>query len=91
MYVSGIYRSEYRSCMVDNIMHYNTVSRWKIYCRIKLTAGETPTLEEFMANDTDVINTYGDAAANTKSSQPMRMCEGPILMDDFHSKPYRLK
>lgn len=90
MYVSGIYRSEYRSCMVDNIMHFNTVSRWKIYCRIKLTAGETPSLEEFMANDTDVINTYGNGTA-TKASQPTRMCEGPILEDPYHSKPYRLK
>ena len=90
MYVSGIYRSEQNSCMVNNIMHFNTVSRWKIYCRIKLTAGETPSLSQFMANDTDVENTYGNGTA-TKSSQPTRMCEGPLLEDDFHRKPYRLK
>lgn len=87
-YTGGIYRSEAGSCMINNIKHFNTVSRWKIYCRIKITAGETPSLDEFLANDTDVTNLY---ASGTKATIPDKRCEGPILIDPYHSKPYMLK
>ena len=89
-YGKGIYRSEYTSCMVDNIPHYNTISRWKIYCRIKITAGETPSLEEFMSKDTDRANTYASGAPATKSGTRMK-CKGPLLKKSRHSKPYRLR
>ncbi len=88
-YGLGVYRSEKGSCMINNIPHFNTVSRWKIYCRIKETAGETPTVAEFLARDIDKTNTYS-SAPNTKSHDHRR-CEGPILMDEFHSKPYRMR
>ena len=89
-YGKGIYRSEYTSCMVDNIPHYNTISRWKIYCRIKISAGETPSLEEFMSKDTDRANTYASGAPATKSGTRMK-CKGPVLKKSMHSKPYRLR
>ena len=92
MYGVGIYRSENNSCMINNVTHYNTISRWKIYCRIKITAGETPTVEDFMSIDTDVINPYASAAPSTKGATPdKRRCEGPLLMDPYHKKPYFLK
>ena len=89
-YGKGIYRSEYTSCMVDNIPHYNTISRWKIYCRIKISAGETPSLEEFMSRDTDRANAYASGAPATKSGTRMK-CKGPVLKRTRHSKPYRLR
>jgi hypothetical protein len=88
-YGKGVYRSEYTSCMVDNIPHFNTISRWKIYCRIKISAGETPTLEDFVSRDTDRSNAYSSGAPKTKSSV-RRKCNGPLLKDKFHKKPYRL-
>jgi hypothetical protein len=88
-YGIGIYRSEQRSCMIDNITHFNTISRWKIYCRIKITAGETPTLSEFVANDVEKVNPYSSSTVATKAGE--RRCEGPMLMDPWHKKPYRLK
>ncbi|MBP5229506.1 MAG: hypothetical protein J6Z32_05105 [Bacteroidales bacterium] len=92
MYGVGVYRSESRSCMIDNITHYNTVSRWKIYCRIKITAGETPDLEEFITNDVEKVNPYtSSSGAYTKAAPPARRCEGPLLEDPWHKKPYRLK
>ena len=91
-YGVGIYRSENSSCMINNIPHFNTFSRWKIYCRIKITAGETPDVEDFIAHDFDKTNNYGSAAPSTKSATPdSRRCEGPILIDPYHKKPYKMK
>ena len=94
-YGVGIYRSENSSCMINNIPHFNTISRWKIYCRIKLTAGETPDIEDFIAHDYDKTNSYGSAAPATKSAAAATVsghrCEGPMLIDPYHKKPYFLK
>ena len=81
--------------MINNIPHFNTISRWKIYCRIKLTAGETPDIEDFIAHDYDKTNSYGSAAPATKSAAAATVsghrCEGPMLIDPYHKKPYFLK
>ena len=93
LYGVGVYRSENSSCMINNIPHFNTISRWKIYCRIKITAGETPTVEDFVAHDFDKTNSYGSAAPSTKAAAtaPARRCSGPMLIDPSHKKPYFLK
>ena len=90
-YGKGVYRSEYTSCMVDNIPHFNTISRWKIYSRIKLTAGETPTLEDFITRDTDRTNTYASGAPGTKSGSGRMKCKGPVVKRSRHSKSHRLR
>ena len=66
MYGKGIWRSEYISCMDDNRPHFNTQSRWQIYRRIKISAGENPTLEDFIAHDNDKVQNF--ANMNTKGS-----------------------
>lgn len=93
IYGVGVYRSENSSCMINNIPHFNTFSRWKIYCRIKITAGETPTVEDFVAHDFDKTNSYGSAAPATKAAAtaPARRCSGPMHIDPYHKKPYFLK
>jgi len=90
IYGVDVYRSEKSSCMINNIPHFNTISRWKIYCRIKITAGETPSLDDFIAHDYDKTNSYGAAAPATKAAGERR-CEGPMLIDPYHKKPYFLK
>ncbi len=71
MYGKGIWRPEYISCMNDNRPHFNTQSRWQIYRRIKITAGETPTLEDFIANDNDKVQSFTNTKGlNTRALTP---------------------
>ena len=42
-----------RECGEDNRMYFNTQSRYLIYERIMKVAGETPSVEEFIANDVE--------------------------------------
>ena len=89
IYGLGIYRSENISCMIDNRPHFNTFSRWKIYCRIMETAGKNPTVADFVSRDVDIVDTYGSAP--TKSAYSRYRHKGPLLMDGTHKKPYRLR
>lgn len=47
----GVYRSEYNSCMNNNIAYYSTWCRQLIVERIMRLAGETFDFERFVAND----------------------------------------
>lgn len=77
MYSSGVYRSEQISCMVDNRPHFNTQSRWQIYRRIMISAGLTPTLEDFMSRDVEKVQ---PTSPLTKSPVKMeRIPHEPIM------------
>lgn len=47
----GVFRSEYNSCMNNNIAYFSTWSRQLIVQRIMMLAGEQFTIEDFYAND----------------------------------------
>lgn len=47
----GVYRSEYNSCMNNNVPYYSTISRQAIVERIMDYAGETFNFEAFVSND----------------------------------------
>ncbi len=47
----GVYRSEYNSCMNDNVPYFSTISRQTIVERIMEYAGEEFSYDEFVAND----------------------------------------
>lgn len=66
MHARGVYRSEYNSCMNNDIPYYSTISRESIVKRIKAYAGETYSFEDFVAND-NIENLPETAAASTKS------------------------
>ncbi len=51
MHNRGVYRSEYNSCMNNDIPYYSTVSRESIVKRIKAYAGEEYSFDDFVAND----------------------------------------
>ena len=53
MHSRGMYRSEATSCMNNNIPYFSAISRQAIVERIKYCAGETFSLEDFYANDSD--------------------------------------
>ncbi|MDE6267913.1 MAG: fimbrillin family protein [Muribaculaceae bacterium] len=51
MHSRGVFRSEYNSCMNNDIPYYSTISRESIVRRIKRYAGETFNFEEFASLD----------------------------------------
>lgn len=67
LYKQGMFRSEEISCMWDNRLYFNAISRWMIVERLKTVAGETLTLEEFIAND-KVKKDNTSTISNTKSN-----------------------
>lgn len=63
----GVYRSEYNSCMNNDIPYYSTISREAIVRRIMEYAGEEYSFEKFAAND-NIENLPETATAATKAS-----------------------
>ena len=66
MHNRGVYRSEYNSCMNNDIPYYSTVSRESIVKRIKAYAGEEYSFEDFVANDN--IENLPETALATKGA-----------------------
>ena len=54
-YDKGIWRSEERCCMIDNIYYFNLACRLAIVKRLKKIAGEEFSLEEFITKDTQKV------------------------------------
>lgn len=50
-YTKGVWRSEDRTCMVDNILYYSLACRLAIVKRIKSIAGEPFELDDFILKD----------------------------------------
>lgn len=50
---SSVWRSEYDSCMKNNKPFFNAQSRYLIYKRIMLTAGEEASLQDFVSRDNE--------------------------------------
>lgn len=67
MHSRGVYRSEYNSCMNNDIPYYSTISREAIVRRIMEYAGEEYSFEKFAAND-NIENLPETATAATKAS-----------------------
>ncbi len=67
MHSRGVYRSEYNSCMNNDIPYYSTISREAIVRRIMEYAGEEYSFEKFTAND-NIENLPETATAATKAS-----------------------
>ncbi len=80
-YSSGVWRSEESSCMINNILHFNTQSRWQIYRRIMITAyrdENRPNIVEFVDNDKVKVNPF-------KSKSPIKLPRPhtpPIMYDN---------
>jgi hypothetical protein len=95
---NGIYRSEYNSCMNNNVPYYSTWCRELIVRRIKEYAGETFSYDEFVANDsreygTDFTNPYTrvqaekiDVGSNVIHGQSPIIKKGAPLKSKSRSK-----
>ncbi len=64
----GVFRSEYNSCMNNNVPYFSTISRESIVKRIKRYAGEEYSFEDFVANDSREVGTT-TVSATVKSQQ----------------------
>ena len=51
MHSRGVWRSEYNSCMNNDIPYFSTISREEIVRRIMEYSGETFSFEDFVAKD----------------------------------------
>ena len=89
MHNRGVYRSEYSSCMNNDIPYYSTVSRESIVKKIKAYAGEEYSFEDFVANDNienlpETASTKSDVAAKTypramHQHAPVFMGKRPVI------------
>lgn len=59
--MSGMWRSEYMSCMIDNREYFNSQSRYLIVKRIMDMCGEEFTFEKFLAKDIEKTDNTGYA------------------------------
>lgn len=65
----GVFRSEYNSCMNNNIPYYSAISREAIVRRIKTLAGESFDFDDFVAHDI-IENTPETASTKAFGSMP---------------------
>lgn len=84
-YTRGVYRSEYNSCMNNDIPYYSTISREAIVKRIMEYAGEEYSFEKFVAND--IIDAQPESASATTKASPFTFSasggahqNGPVFM-----------
>lgn len=78
----GVYRSEYASCMNNNISYLSTISRESIVKRIKRYAGENYSFEEFVSKDSRDVGTVtksADAFSSTLLS-PRQSHSAPVIL-----------
>ncbi len=83
----GVYRSEYNSCMNDNVPYFSTWSRQLIVQRIMSLAGEKFDLDNFYAKDSratgrDFTSTSRSRDVNTQNA-PVRHGHAPIRITGY--------
>lgn len=85
MHSRGVYRSEYNSCMNNDIPYFSTVSREAIVRRIMSCAGEEYSFEDFVANDR-IVN-LPETAVLTKGGAVPQFQEASSDGGACHNKP----
>jgi hypothetical protein len=79
----GIWRSEYTSCMVNNSLYFNAVSRWQQIRWILKRAGmdDDFTIDEFIAVDKRPAAITSRAAAHTTIDPDFVPLAPPVIID----------
>lgn len=84
-HAKGVYRSEYNSCMNNNVPYYSTWSRQLIVQRIMKLAGEEFSLDKFYENDKrgeDYL--YGTRSLGIPT-EPIKHGHPPVFVKDLFS------
>ncbi len=71
LYQRGVWRSESISCMNDNRLYFDSISRYLIVKRIMSIAGEEFTLEKFIANDVQKTDNTGQTKSSGEKFVPL--------------------
>lgn len=80
----GVYRSEYNSCMNNNIPYFSTWCRQLIVERIMRLAGETFDFENFVANDKRTMGRdFTSSRAAKAVSTPSMWHNAPVFVDGY--------
>lgn len=80
----GVYRSEYNSCMNNNVPYFSTWSRQLIVQRIMKLAGEEFSLDSFYANDKRGMGGQpGTKAGSLLPTAPMMHGRPPVRVKNF--------
>lgn len=83
-HAKGVYRSEYNSCMNNNVAYYSTWSRQLIVQRIMKLAGKEFSLQDFYANDKRPQNyIYGAPSRGSEDIAPARHSHPPVFIKNF--------
>lgn len=80
----GVYRSEYNSCMNNNIPYFSTWSRQLIVQRIMKLAGEEFSLEKFYANDKrEMGQDFTTSRSRSNNLQPAHHSNPPVFIKNY--------
>ncbi len=81
----GVYRSEYNSCMNNNVPYFSTWSRQLIVQRIMHLAGETFDFDSFVANDKRTMGRdfTGTGRSIDDMSAPARHGNPPVFIKNY--------
>jgi hypothetical protein len=82
----GVYRSEYNSCMNNNVPYFSTWSRQLIVQRIMKIAGEKFDLDSFYAKDSRAVGrdfTTTSRAGATNITTPSRHGNAPVRITNY--------
>lgn len=71
MYAYGIWRPESNSCMNNNVDYFNAPSRWAIVKHIMQLAGQSYTINQFMADDQIIPASYAPSPAMVEVFEPL--------------------
>lgn len=80
----GVFRSEYNSCMNNNVAYYSTWSRQLIVERIMKLSGGTFCLENFYANDKRPDSyIYGSPTRSNDALMPAMHGQPPVFIKNY--------
>lgn len=83
-HAKGVFRSEYNSCMNDNVAYYSTWSRQLIVQRIMKLSGKEFSLDEFYAHDIRPQSyIYGSPSRGYDGLVPALHGQEPVFIKDF--------
>lgn len=82
-HAKGVYRSEYNSCMNNNVAYFSTWSRQLIVERIMNLSGQEFSLDDFYANDKRESSYLYSTRAVDGFISPVKHPRAPVYVKDY--------
>jgi len=84
LYTKGVWRSEYNSCMNDNVPYFNAPSRWAQVKRIKELAGFNYTLDQFLRDD--IVPEYPEKMQTKSAGHEFVPFSSPVVFENVPTR-----